>query len=680
MQLILSELFYREGGEEEALYSFKSRLISSWYQSSDREFIEIQPSDAPGLVLMLLKLTGPENYALWSKAMKLALREKSKLGSTVSSESMPSIVYASNARKLWNDFQERFDRSDLTRIYHLWTAITTLRISTLSRTSEISTFATILMGLNESYRNIRSNVLAKRPVVTVNEAYAIVTQEESQRSLGVVDTHREPLTLLAGRRQDFRAKRPGVICERYGYKRNLKENCFKIIGYPAGFKSKKKNQPAGGKAYTNNVNVNANGEEGKPTTVQVKGVGQFFTEEQYQQLVKLLSKTTTAKSSNNFVGIVTLLSYARMCDWVIDIGGTHHVTYCKDILNNVKRADDQGRHGVPPGISKLTKDLCCSVTFLPDSCNPMPRKPKGSSARVRRGRENASSQCSNTRRYSAEVTHAILPGKARTTLSKRVPVPETDTGGLVENTSGRQSKWRVSSNNKGQGQLQSNDIEHVSHLFSRNGRLEYHMGGMVMRIGRENNGLYLHKESITMAATRVFQRKGEETELWHLRLGHASMKAMQHILGLQNKVDMQSKNEVLVVIKNFVATIQNQFGVNVKVLRSVNGVLQGKCPYEMFHGKPATLDHLTVFGYVCFASNIPGGDTFAPRERRSILIGYSETQKGYRLYDLESIRVFISRDVTFREHIFSFKEGMQIEEDIFPSNTPSVIPAGLRRA
>ncbi|KAK7296041.1 hypothetical protein VNO77_50864 [Canavalia gladiata] len=68
----------------------------------------------------------------------------------------------------------------------------------------------------------------------------------------------------------------------------------------------------------------------------------------------------------------------------------------------------------------------------------MPRKPKGSSARlvhggcpcffrVRRGRENASSQCSSTRCYGAEVIHAILPGKARTTFNKRVPVPETDT-------------------------------------------------------------------------------------------------------------------------------------------------------------------------------------------------------------------------------------------------------------
>ncbi|KHG27218.1 hypothetical protein F383_34126 [Gossypium arboreum] len=47
------------------------------------------------------------------------------------------------------------------------------------------------------------------------------------------------------------------------------------------------------------------------------------------------------------------------------------------------------------------------------------------SAPVRRGRENAPSQCSSTRRYGAEVTHAILPGKARTTFNKRVPVFST---------------------------------------------------------------------------------------------------------------------------------------------------------------------------------------------------------------------------------------------------------------
>ncbi|KAH0678112.1 hypothetical protein KY284_019197 [Solanum tuberosum] len=40
----------------------------------------LQASDAPGVVLVPIKLTGPENYALWSRSMKLALRGKGKLG------------------------------------------------------------------------------------------------------------------------------------------------------------------------------------------------------------------------------------------------------------------------------------------------------------------------------------------------------------------------------------------------------------------------------------------------------------------------------------------------------------------------------------------------------------------------------------------------------------------------
>ncbi|KAL1536692.1 hypothetical protein AAHA92_29298 [Salvia divinorum] len=63
--------------------------------------------------------------------------------------------------------------------------------------------------------------------------------------------------------------------------------------------------------------------------------------------------------------------------------------------------------------SALERSLCVSSSGRSESENvglsnanigenPMPRKPKGSSARVRRGRENASSRCSSTRRYGAE--------------------------------------------------------------------------------------------------------------------------------------------------------------------------------------------------------------------------------------------------------------------------------------
>ncbi|XP_070035683.1 uncharacterized protein [Nicotiana tomentosiformis] len=71
----------------------------------------------------------------WEKYNMIVL---SWTGSTVSNELMPSIVYASNAKKVWADFQERFDGSNLTRIYHLWTAIATLRQGTDSVNSYYS--------------------------------------------------------------------------------------------------------------------------------------------------------------------------------------------------------------------------------------------------------------------------------------------------------------------------------------------------------------------------------------------------------------------------------------------------------------------------------------------------------------------------------------------------------------
>lgn len=86
-------------------------------------------------------------------------------------------------------------------------------------------------------------MLLKRPVLTVNQAYAVVVQKESQRELGVVDTNRESMTMLAGKGNQFlKGKKPGLVCEHCGYKGNLKENCYKIIGYPADFKRNKKGQ------------------------------------------------------------------------------------------------------------------------------------------------------------------------------------------------------------------------------------------------------------------------------------------------------------------------------------------------------------------------------------------------------------------------------------------------------
>ncbi|KAH0782004.1 hypothetical protein KY290_001602 [Solanum tuberosum] len=205
------------------------------------------------------------------------------IGCTVAVELMSTIINASHAKQVWIEFKELFDRSNLIRIYHLWIEIAILRqgmdhVTTYysqlkNACHELDIMAPLLhcdcgeswsylehlrsqrllqflMGLNESYSQIRSSILARTPIVIVNEAYATVTQEESQRTLCVVDDKNEVLTLLAWKSQSYRPsfkkeldtsngpQRFDLFCECCGYRNHKKDNCYRLVGYPPGFQSK----------------------------------------------------------------------------------------------------------------------------------------------------------------------------------------------------------------------------------------------------------------------------------------------------------------------------------------------------------------------------------------------------------------------------------------------------------
>ncbi|XP_010451299.1 PREDICTED: uncharacterized protein LOC104733420 [Camelina sativa] len=84
--------------------------------------------------------------------------------------------------------------------------------------------------------------------------------------------------------------------------------------------------------------------------------------------------------------------------------------------------------------------------------------------------------------------------------------------------------------------------------------------------------------------------------------------------------------------------------------RTPTKVLQDVSPYEVLNKTKPSLDHLRVFGCVCFV--------LIPSEQRSKLdaksikcmfLGYSKSQKGYKCYDPTNGRILISRDVKFIE-------------------------------
>ncbi|XP_016485782.1 uncharacterized protein LOC107806183 [Nicotiana tabacum] len=103
------------------------------------------------------------------------------------------------------------------------------------------------------------------------------------------------------------------ICRMKGH---LKENCYKLIGYPADFKGKKKaNAVMGGNSFSdfqqmqqaqaefqqmqqgsNNMHISQQQRNNKST------IGPFFTQEHYNQILSMLSKTSLNEASANMEG------------------------------------------------------------------------------------------------------------------------------------------------------------------------------------------------------------------------------------------------------------------------------------------------------------------------------------------------------------------------------------------
>lgn len=101
-----------------------------------------------------------------------------------------------------------------------------------------------------------------------------------------------------------------------------------------------------------------------------------------------------------------------------------------------------------------------------------------------------------------------------------------------------------------------------------------------------------------------------------------------------------------------------------------------KSPFEILHGFTPTYEAIRTFRCLCFAHNYKiKGDKFACRSRKCIIVGYSFGKKGWKLFDLDTKELFVSRDVKFFEKDFPFKspEDTNINpSSIFPMDSISI--------
>lgn len=84
--------------------------------------------------------------------------------------------------------------------------------------------------------------------------------------------------------------------------------------------------------------------------------------------------------------------------------------------------------------------------------------------------------------------------------------------------------------------------------------------------------------------------------------------------------------------------------------------IDNQTPYFRLYKESANLDHLKIFGcLVYFSTSRVNRSKFDSRAAIGMFVGYSNTQKGYKVYDLKSNSIVFTRDIVFQENIFPYK-------------------------
>nr|CAN77110.1 hypothetical protein VITISV_013963 [Vitis vinifera] len=113
--------------------------------------------------------------------------------------------------------------------------------------------------------------------------------------------------------------------------------------------------------------------------------------------------------------------------------------------------------------------------------------------------------------------------------------------------------------------------------------------------------------------------------------------------------------------------------------RMPSSVLHAQIPHSLlFPDQPLYFLPPRVFGCTCFVHILtPGQNKLSTRATKCIFLGYSRFQKGYRCYSSETLRYFLSVDVTFFEDspFFSTSKSLPVSADSLPIPSSSPAPA-----
>ncbi|GKB13316.1 putative RNA-directed DNA polymerase [Tanacetum coccineum] len=277
--------------------------------------LHLHPNDTTTLTVVSIKLKGTENYQVWSCAMLLALERKNKIGfidgsckrsntdevlgkqwdrvnaivlgwilNSISKELFLRQIFSKRAKHVWEELKKTYDK--LNALWKQYDAMIKLpkcvcnASEGFKKHNQLLKLMQFLMGLDDSYMQIRSSILSKE---TLPECRTIQIQLNAYVPFSSEESYKVAVGGGSGLNNNRPSGGPVLVCENYGYNGRTIDRCFKIIGYPADFGKKKSGQNFKKQNVANNNYVGKSSSTG-------------FSDEQMATLLSLIKDNKIGKN------------------------------------------------------------------------------------------------------------------------------------------------------------------------------------------------------------------------------------------------------------------------------------------------------------------------------------------------------------------------------------------------
>ncbi|KAG7556653.1 Retrotransposon Copia-like N-terminal [Arabidopsis suecica] len=744
-------------------------------------------------------------FRIWSRCNSMV---KSWILNVVNKEIYDSILYYQDAMEMWNDLFTRFKVNNLPRKYQLEQAVMTLKqgdldlsayftkkktlweqlSNTRSRTvkkcdcdqvkelleeAETSRVIQFLMGLNDSFNNIRGQILNMKPRPGLNEIYNILDQDESQRIVGytrpvstpsafqaqAILTEQIPILMAHGNTQKPKCSH----CSRIGH---TVDKCYKVHGYPPGHPRAKKNNYVGSAKMTSSE-VMVTQKENVPVEQN-----EDMSKDQLQQMISYLSSQlqsntissspdkaiastsnsvpTISQMTGTFLSLYDFTYYDMLTSslphetelshraWVIDSGASHHVTHEREIYVEYKAlertyvrlpngqtvkiegtgfiqlTDALSLHDVlyiPEfkfnllSVSVVTKTLRSKVSFTSDACSIQALTQE---LMIGQGSQVANLYVLNLDKSLVNVSSSTLQG---TPACASIHVDSE----MWHKRLGHPSLNKIESLSEvlllpKQKINKSSHHCHICHLAKQRHlpfKLSHNMRSKPFELIHidtwgpfsvptvDGFRYFLTIVDDFSRATWIYMLK-QKSDVLHVFPGFIQLVETQYnskvcsvrsdnanelkftslymekgIKSFHSCPETPEQNAIVERkhqhLLNVARALMFQSGIPLQfwgdcvltaaflINRLPSPVLDNKTPYERLTNEQPDYSSLKAFGCLCYSSTSPKNRTkFDPRARACIFLGYPSGFKGYKLLDIETYSVSVSRHVIFHEEIFPF--------------------------